>query len=77
METATIPDIPILIGRVGLPTWAIHVIDTAPVYGLGHSEEVVGRVAERGQRDRAVIAAEAGGLERPLQVSMTVPLVQT
>jgi aryl-alcohol dehydrogenase-like predicted oxidoreductase len=42
----------------------INLIDTAPGYGFGHSEEVVGRaLAERGQRDRVVIATKAG-LER-------------
>jgi aryl-alcohol dehydrogenase-like predicted oxidoreductase len=42
----------------------INLIDTAPGYGFGHSEEVVGRaMAERGQRDRVVIATKAG-LER-------------
>jgi len=42
----------------------ITLIDTAPAYGFGHSEEVVGRaIAERGARDRVVIATKAG-LER-------------
>src|SRR5262245_25461887 len=42
----------------------INVIDTAPAYGFGHSEEVIGRaIAERGQRDRVVIATKVG-LER-------------
>jgi aryl-alcohol dehydrogenase-like predicted oxidoreductase len=42
----------------------IDFIDTAPAYGFGHSEEVVGRaIAERGQRDRVVIATKVG-LER-------------
>jgi aryl-alcohol dehydrogenase-like predicted oxidoreductase len=35
----------------------INLIDTAPVYGFGHSEEVVGR-ALVGMRDRAVIATK-------------------
>jgi len=31
----------------------INLIDTAPAYGFGHSEEVIGRaMAERGHRDR-------------------------
>jgi aryl-alcohol dehydrogenase-like predicted oxidoreductase len=34
-------------------------VDTAPVYGQGHSEEVVGR-ALSGRRDRAVIATKVG-----------------
>jgi aryl-alcohol dehydrogenase-like predicted oxidoreductase len=42
----------------------ISLIDTAPAYGFGHSEEVVGRaIAERGGRDRVVIATKVG-LER-------------
>jgi len=36
----------------------INLIDTAPVYGFGHSEEVIGRALE-GMRDRAVIATKA------------------
>lgn len=42
----------------------INLIDTAPAYGFGHSEAVVGRaIAERGGRDRVVIATKVG-LER-------------
>jgi aryl-alcohol dehydrogenase-like predicted oxidoreductase len=42
----------------------INVIDTAPAYGFGHSEEVVGRaIAELGGRDKVVIATKLG-LER-------------
>jgi aryl-alcohol dehydrogenase-like predicted oxidoreductase len=42
----------------------ITLIDTAPAYGFGHSEEVVGRaIAERGGRERVVLATNAG-LER-------------
>ena len=42
----------------------ITLIDTAPAYGFGHSEEVVGRaIAERGKRDRVVLATKVG-LER-------------
>jgi aryl-alcohol dehydrogenase-like predicted oxidoreductase len=42
----------------------ITLIDTAPAYGFGHSEEVVGRaIAERGARDRVVLATKVG-LER-------------
>lgn len=35
----------------------INLIDTAPVYGFGHSEEVVGKALE-GVRDKAVIATK-------------------
>jgi aryl-alcohol dehydrogenase-like predicted oxidoreductase len=42
----------------------INVIDTAPAYGNGHSEEVVGRaIAEIGARERVIIATQVG-LER-------------
>lgn len=39
----------------------VNVIDTAPVYGFGRSEEIVGKaLAEGGLRDDAVIATKAG-----------------
>jgi aryl-alcohol dehydrogenase-like predicted oxidoreductase len=39
----------------------ITLIDTAPVYGFGHSEEVVGRaLAESGQRQNVVLATKVG-----------------
>jgi aryl-alcohol dehydrogenase-like predicted oxidoreductase len=41
----------------------INLIDTAPVYGFGHSEEVVGK-ALQGMRERAVIATKVA-LEWP------------
>ena len=35
----------------------INLIDTAPVYGFGHSEEIVGKaLADGGRRDKAVLA---------------------
>ena len=37
----------------------VTLIDTAPVYGFGHSEEIVGRALE-GRRDKAVIATKVG-----------------
>lgn len=37
----------------------ITLIDTAPAYGLGHAEEVVGR-AIRGRRDEVVLATKCG-----------------
>ncbi len=37
----------------------INLIDTAPVYGFGHSEEIVGK-ALIGHRDKAVIATKCG-----------------
>jgi aryl-alcohol dehydrogenase-like predicted oxidoreductase len=39
----------------------INLIDTAPVYGFGHSEEIVGKaLAMDGRRERALIATKAG-----------------
>ncbi|WP_223645685.1 aldo/keto reductase [Corallococcus sp. EGB] len=39
----------------------VTLIDTAPAYGFGHSEEVVGRaIAERGGRERVVVATKVG-----------------
>ena len=39
----------------------INVLDTAPVYGFGHSEEIVGKaIARRGGRDRIIIATKVG-----------------
>jgi methylglyoxal reductase len=37
----------------------INTIDTAAIYGMGHSEELVGK-AIRGRRDRVVIATKCG-----------------
>jgi aryl-alcohol dehydrogenase-like predicted oxidoreductase len=39
----------------------VNIIDTAPVYGFGHSEEVVGKALAEGKlRSRAVIASKVG-----------------
>jgi aryl-alcohol dehydrogenase-like predicted oxidoreductase len=39
----------------------INLVDTAPVYGFGRSEEIVGKaLAEGGRRQRAVIATKVG-----------------
>src|SRR5271163_1070845 len=39
----------------------ITLIDTAPVYGFGHAEEIVGKaLASDGRRHRALIATKAG-----------------
>src|SRR5258708_40140311 len=41
----------------------INLIDTAPVYGFGHSEEIVGRaLADVGRRDKGVLGS-TGALE--------------
>ena len=37
----------------------VNLIDTAPVYGFGHSEEIVGR-AIAGRRDKVVLATKCG-----------------
>jgi aryl-alcohol dehydrogenase-like predicted oxidoreductase len=38
----------------------INVIDTAPVYGFGGSEELVGKALESGRREGAIIATKVG-----------------
>src|SRR5258707_11233698 len=39
----------------------INVVDTAPVYGFGRSEEIVGKaIAESGLRSQVIIATKAG-----------------
>src|SRR5467141_4427302 len=39
----------------------INIVDTAPVYGFGHAEEIVGKAIAEGQlRSRVVIATKAG-----------------
>ena len=39
----------------------ITLIDTAPVYGMGRAEEIVGKaLARRGQRDAILVATKAG-----------------
>jgi aryl-alcohol dehydrogenase-like predicted oxidoreductase len=38
----------------------INVIDTAPVYGFGRSEEIVGKALADGLRERAIIATKGG-----------------
>ena len=42
----------------------INWIDTAAVYGLGHSEEIVGR-AVAGRRDRVILATKCGRMTDP------------
>src|ERR1700742_2926798 len=40
---------------------SINIVDTAPVYGFGRSEEIVGKaIAESGLRAHVVIATKAG-----------------
>jgi len=38
----------------------INLIDTAPVYGFGRSEELVGKALARGRRDQVLIATKVG-----------------
>ncbi|MFW6313470.1 MAG: aldo/keto reductase, partial [Spirochaetota bacterium] len=44
----------------------VNFIDTAPAYGAGHAEEVVGR-AIRGRRDKVVVATKVGVIRTPTQ----------
>src|SRR3712207_4393604 len=45
-------------------------VDTAESYGRGASEEILGTwMAERGQRDRVVVATKASRLEKPHPLS--------
>jgi len=39
----------------------VNLIDTAPIYGLGHSEEIVGK-ATSGRRDQVLLATKCGVL---------------
>lgn len=39
----------------------INLIDTAPIYGLGHSEEIVGK-AVQGRREEVILATKCGQL---------------
>ena len=38
----------------------INIIDTAPIYGFGRSEETVGRALQSRQRDQVIIASKCG-----------------
>jgi aryl-alcohol dehydrogenase-like predicted oxidoreductase len=38
----------------------VNLIDTAPVYGFGHSEAIVGKALAGGRRRRAVVATKTG-----------------
>jgi aryl-alcohol dehydrogenase-like predicted oxidoreductase len=38
----------------------INLIDTAPVYGFGHSEQIVGKALAGGRRSKALIATKVG-----------------
>lgn len=47
----------------------ITMIDTAPAYGFGRSESVIGRaIAERGRRDEVVLATKAGLEQRGMSL---------
>src|SRR5215475_10332291 len=47
----------------------ITLIDTAPAYGFGHSESVIGRaIAERGRRDEVVLATKVGLEQRGMSL---------
>jgi aryl-alcohol dehydrogenase-like predicted oxidoreductase len=56
----------------------INLIDTAPVYGFGRSEEIVGKALE-GRRDKALIATKTGldwTSGRPMRNSKSARLCQ-
>ncbi len=38
----------------------VNLVDTAPIYYFGHSEEVVGRALKDGYREKAVVATKCG-----------------
>ncbi len=42
----------------------INLIDTAPVYGRGRSEEIVGKAIQGGYRDKIVLATKCGLMRR-------------
>ena len=52
-------DPPIAVAIQGAIDVGVNLIDTAPAYGAGHAEEVVGR-AIRGRRDKVVVATKCG-----------------
>jgi aryl-alcohol dehydrogenase-like predicted oxidoreductase len=53
----------------------ITVLDTAPVYGFGRSEEIVGKaIARRGCRDRIIIATKVGLEWQEGKIFRTPPL---
>jgi aryl-alcohol dehydrogenase-like predicted oxidoreductase len=73
MELAHIPGTPLRVSPVAIGTWAIggwmwggtdeaeSIVDTAPVYGFGRSEEIVGKaIADGGLRADVLIATKAG-----------------
>ncbi len=61
MDTVRFADTDIEVTPVGLGTWAIiGLIDTAPVYGFGRSEEIVGKaLAGDARRDKVALATKA------------------
>ena len=54
----------------------ITTIDTAPAYGTGHSEELIGRVI-KGKRERVVIATKCGlDMENGFRRDLTPPFME-
>jgi aryl-alcohol dehydrogenase-like predicted oxidoreductase len=54
----------------------VTLIDTAPVYGFGHSEEIVGKALAKGSlRDKVQIATKVGvGWRNGAPIAIPVPL---
>src|SRR6266487_4052352 len=56
----------------------VNWIDTAPAYGLGHSELLVGRVLrQRADRDRIVVATKCGLWPTPARSAASASLTST
>ncbi|HSV95959.1 MAG TPA: aldo/keto reductase [Spirochaetota bacterium] len=54
----------------------ITTIDTAPAYGTGHAEELIGRVI-RGKRERVIIATKCGlDMENGFRRDLTPPFME-
>ena len=50
----------------------VNLIDTAPVYGFGHSEEIVGKaLATGGRRQRAALRPRSASIGRTANLSVT------
>jgi aryl-alcohol dehydrogenase-like predicted oxidoreductase len=60
-EWGHVPDADAIATCLAIFDYGINLIDTAPIYGRGRAEEIVGKVMrEHGQRDKFYIATKAG-----------------